>query len=395
MLRNFVFLFLGFLLSQNDLSAQIDVSGQGSVAYVKSENGASQYVINNGDPTFAWRWDLFADTRISDNITMMSNLRILQDEVLHVDYFAMQVTDIASLGINTQMGLIDIPFGNLSDRRFPQDNPFYDLPLMNEHLTSLCASDYKLWVLVPQFAIQGNGVRLLDQGLYDLGIKVFGSFGIFDFAAALTNGMVSETGTYESRGLNAKAGFGKIFRLAVTPTTGFTVGISYATGPFMKNQSDDSNSAFYGEDPRDYPQNIVMGDVDFSYGHFSFYGQAAYNTWELEDDGGEEGYWKLHSNLTAFAYSAEAQYAVTPRLSIAARGGGLFFNSISDTVPTFSGPVLYSGTWDHNVFRLEGALGYHFSRELLVKLVYEWNRTYGLQQDPPDDVFVIQSVVGF
>ncbi len=393
----YALVFLCFLpVTAGSLCAQIEVTGQGSAAYVKSESGFSQYVFDNGRPTFTWRFDLFADARISDNFSILTNTRILQDEVIHLDYFALRMTDITSFGLNAQAGLIDLPFGNLGDRRFPADNPFFNLPLMNEHLTSLCASDYKLWVLVPQFAIQGDGVRLLDQGLYDLGVKLYGTAGIFEYAVALTNGMISETGVYSAQGLNANRGMGKIIRLAVTPMTGLTIGVSYATGAFMDDQSNDSGSAFYKEDPTEYPQHIVMGDVDFSYGYFALYAQAAYNRWQLGRTGDyESARWRLNEDLTAFAYSVEARYAVTPRISIAARAGELLFNSISDFVPTFSGPVYYTGTWDHNTFRLETGIGYHLSREALLKLVYEWNRTYGMPVDPEDDLFVIQTVFSF
>ncbi len=387
------------LFTSGLVDAQIDVSGQGSVAYVKSENGQSQYVFNAGNPTFAWRWDLFADMRINNSVTLFSNVRMLQDQVLHIDYFALNVADIGSSGVNAQLGLIDLPVGSLGTRRFPKDNPFFDLPLMNEHYTSLCASDYRLWVLVPEFAIHGDGVRLLDQGLYDLGVKLYGSFGIFDYAAALTNGMVSETSTYGPNGLNANGGFGKMFRLAVTPMTGLTIGGSYAAGPFMMDQSTDTNSSMYGEDARNYPQEIFTGDIDFSFDHVAFYGQAAYNVWKFSEDAGGEssGEWKgaIHSDLKAFAYSFEGRYAITPRLSFAARVGGLVFATVAESVYSHEGTVWYNGTWDHNVLRLESAFGYRLSREFLVKCVYEWNTTYDLSEDPKDNFFAIQTVVSF
>lgn len=136
-MQKFLMMFLAAAWCVSAAWSQIDVSGEGSVGYLKSEQGFSQYVVDNGNPTFVWRWDLFADMRISDNVSLMSNFRMLQDEVFHIDYFALRVTDIGSTGVNAQMGLIDLPFGNLGNRRFPKENPFYDLPLMNEHLTSL------------------------------------------------------------------------------------------------------------------------------------------------------------------------------------------------------------------------------------------------------------------
>ena len=381
-------LYLSYTFHQIS-SAQFRITGQGSAAFVKSNDGFSQYSFNSGRGTFAWRWDVFADALVSDNISLFSNFRMLQDQTLHVDYFALRVMDVASSGINVEAGLIDIPFGSLAERRYPMQNPFFNLPLMNEHITALCASDYRVWTLIPAFAVRGDGVRLLDQGLYDLGVMVYGKVGIAEYAAALINGMVSTTSTYAPQGLNPNKGYGKVFRFAVTPTTGLKIGASYAFGPFMKDQSADSNSAIFGEDPDEYPQHIIGGDIDFSFEHFSFYGQAAYNIWKFE----EEHY---GSDLKAFAYSAEGRYAITPRVSVALRIGGLVFNSINAPLPSFGHRMVpYSGKWDHDIIRLEGSVDYRLAREVLIKFVYQWNNTMGVVRDPVDNLVVLQTVFAF
>ncbi len=362
------------------LLAQLKFNGQASVAFVASQSGTSQYVFNQGRGTFAWRLDGFADAGLSDNIAFLSNLRILQDQVLHIDYLVLRVTDIASSGINAELGQIGIPFQNLGERQFPWRNAFFSLPLMNEHLTSLSNRDYTL--RAPDLArpARGDGVHLLDGALYDLGAKFYGDLGMFTYSAALIDGMISETGTYGSAGLNTHHGFGTIFRFAATPQTGLTIGISYAFGPYMNDS--------YGRDPNHYPQRIVGSDVEFSAGYFSFYGQAAYNSWK---------YYSL--NLKAFGYSAEGRYAATPRLSVAFRAGGLVFNSITAQVYTDTydpaGFVPYTGKWDYDVLRLEGALLYRFARELLFKITYQWNRTFNVANDPADNVFAAQAVMSF
>ena len=199
------------------LTAQIQVSGQASAGFLKANDGESQYAFNDGKGTFVWRLDLFGDAIVTDNITFLSNFRILQDQVPHIDLLAIRASDIGETGISLQAGQIDIPFGNLGEQRFPKQNPFFDLPLINEHITTLCESDYKVWTLNPEYQIAGNGVSLLDQGLYDLGVKAYGSIGILDYSVALINGMISTTGTYSPNGLDPHNGFGKVLRLAITP----------------------------------------------------------------------------------------------------------------------------------------------------------------------------------
>jgi len=377
------------------LHAQLQVTGQASAGFVKANDGESQYAFNEGNGTFVWRLDLFSDAIVTDNITFLSNFRMLQDQVPHIDLLAIRASDIGETGISLQAGQIDIPFGNLGEQRFPKQNPFFDLPLMNEHITSLCASDYKVWTLNPEYQIARDGVSLLDQGLYDLGVKAYGSIGIFDYGIAIINGMISTTGTYSPNGLDSHNGIGKVVRLAVTPAAGLTFGVSYAEGPYMKDESESidfsggtpDTSAFYGKSPDSYLQHIAGGDISFSLGHFSFDGEAVDNSWDY-----------LNSiRLKALSYSATAQYAFTPRISGALRAGGISFNSVSGLkeVNQFFQHVTYSGKWDHDVFRLEGAASYKFDPAVLLKAGYQINQTYDLPKDPVDNMLFVQTVVSF
>ncbi len=384
------------LVGARALLAQLHVSGDAATAFVKSNDGESQYDFDGGRGTFAWRLDLFGDAVISDDITFLSNLRMLQDQIPHIDLMAIRVADVAESGISIQAGEIDVPFGNLSEDRFPKDNPFFDLPLMNEHVTALCASDYKIWSLNPEYQIIGDGVRLVDQGLYDLGVKAYGSVGILAYSVAITNGMISTTGTYSPNGLESHHELGKVFRLAITPMTGLTIGASYGTGPFMNDQSETINdpdspspdtSAFFGISPDGYQQHIYGGDLDYSFGYFSFRGEIIDNTWHYLDG----------MDLKAFGYSAMARYKFSPRFSAALRAGGLLFNTVRNVkeLNAFFRPVLYTGKWDHDVFRLEGAVAYKIDAALLLKAGYQINRTYDLPKDPVDNVLFLQSVLSF
>ena len=208
------------------------------------------------------------------------------------------------------------------------------------------------------------------------------SFGRF----ALTNGMLSSTATYATDGLNGSKGIGKIARISVTPMIGLTVGASWARGPFLKDNRVSAAGSSYPNyyDPMAYQQETVGGDIDFSYDHFAFYGETFLNTWEFTNEYG--------ASLDAFGYSAEARYTIAPRLTAGARIGELRFNTVSHLAYAAPGTPV---PWDHNVLRLEGALGYRVSREMLLKAVYTWNRTYGLPADPRDNSIGVQTVVSF
>ena len=134
-------------------------------------------------------------------------------------------------------------------------------------------------------------------------------------------------------------------------------------------------------------QKIAGGDVSFSLGHFLFDGEVIDNSWQYLDN----------IELKAFGYSAMAQYTFTPRLSGALRAGGISFNSVSGLpeINEYFQHIVYSGNWDHDVFRLEGAASYKFDPALLLKIGYQINRTYDLSKDPVDNVFFAQTVVSF
>jgi hypothetical protein len=380
-------LFLALLLvsAAPPLSAQVRVSGQASAAWKKSDAGSSQYVFNNGRASFAWRGDLFIDMPLSEDVLFLSSFRMEQDRVLDVDLFAIRFTDVLSLPLSIEAGETDLPFGNLGERRYPKSNPFLSLPLAHEHVTSLRSSDYRLYRYDGHYQAAGNGFRLLDGGLYDLGVKLFGSVGPVDYALAVTNGMVSSTSSYGSSGLNGSKGIGTTGRVALTPVIGLTLGVSYARGPFLKDQAAYAGyPTTGGDDPMAYQQQIVGADIDFSIDHLSVYGEAFMNRWDYAADYG--------SSLDAVGFSLEGRYTFLPRLSAAVRVGGLRFNSIAG-LPSASGAA--PEPWDHDVTRVEAAVGYRLSREALLKIVYTVNRTEGLPRDPADDAFGVQTVVSF
>jgi hypothetical protein len=378
-------LLLGTLVGFASSPGQLHLSGQASPAYVKSDAGTSQYIIDEGRATFAWRFDLFADAAISDHIFFLSNVRMVQDQIVHVDLFSLKFTDLTPADFNIEAGEIDLPFGNLGERRFPRTNPFYTLPLLHEHLTSLRSSNYGLFTYDSRYTSAGDGIRILDQGLYDLGVKLYGGLGIFDYWVAVTNGMLSATSSYStgygSPGLNANRGLGTIVRLAATPITGLTIGSAYATGPFLP----ESNASIYGVlyNPSDIKQHALEGDIDFSIEHFSLYAEVVHNVWTFSDVYGKD--------LTATGYSIEGRYTPVPRVTLAARAGEIFFNDI--LVGNLVEPLYIR--WDRNILRLEGALGYRLDRAALVKLIYVSNTTLGVTEDPPDNSLIVQAVVSF
>ena len=352
--------------------AQVMVSGQVAADFLKTAPTQSQQVVNAGRPVFGWGAYLFADAQITDNVAALGTVRITADEKLNIDYLAIRLTDLTPLAVNVLVGKFDLPFGNLGERRYPQKNSFFRLPLIHEYRTALPDHITSEAALVANKG-QGSGMPLLDLGMYDLGAMVYGSFGIFDYAFAVTNGTVSAA---SYGGQNSNSVIGKIFRLAVTPMTGLTVGAAYAWGAYL----DESGPA----PPRNvninaYQQKAGEIDVEFSRGYLVLDGQVLFNTWPLPLE-------TRDVNLSAFGYYLEGKYTVLPGLYLAVRSSGERF---ADTpLEGINQP------WDYNVTEWEFAAGYFLDRNVLLKLVRAETRTWG-GSHPRDNLTALQLTVAF
>lgn len=364
------------------LEAQIDLYGEVSPAFINSSDHTPQLTVNEGRPTFQWRLDLLADAYITDNITAYANIRSHQDEIINIDYLAIRITDISPIGFNIQAGKFDMPFGNLYSRRFPSDNFLFDLPLLYQYHT-VVMSEYSFpdkQALLEYRGLGGSAalpssMPVLDYGIYGTGIMLFGSSGIVDYFAALMNGTVSNTGSY-GNSLNFNSDLGKLFRIAVTPVTGFTLGTAFSWGSYLS----DNIGGYIPEysSVTDYKQYTAGIDIEYSRGHIQFFSQAVYNSWEHPVS--------PESNLNVFGYFAETKYAFRPRWFVSARINQLLFSDITVDGTDYR--------WDHDVLRIEGGLGYAIDRNTLVKFVFHETMVYAAEQSS-NSTFALQLVARF
>jgi hypothetical protein len=352
--------------------AQVLLSGQTAAHFLKSSPSQSPRTVNNGRPSFGWESDLFVDGRISDRVTALSTFRVTEDLVLNVDYAAIRLTDLTPIHLNFQAGRFDLPFGNLGERRFPRRNFLFGLPLLYEYGTALpdhLTSEQE--ILAARGT--GSGMPLLDGGVYDLGAMLFGSWGILDYALAVSSGTISAT-TYGTQ--NSNSDVGTVARLAVTPFTGLTVGTAYAQGAYMDEPSSASPQTV---NVNNFRQHALEIDLEFSRDHAVVYGEAVFNRWPVPLQTGDQ-------NFDLFGYYIEGKYTVIPRFYVALRMSGLHFGTA--TLDQQQQP------WDYDVAEFEGGVGYFIDRDVLIKLVRRETRTYG-GTNPKDGLTVLQLAVAY
>ncbi len=352
--------------------AQITFSGQSAAHFYKSAPTSSPRAFNDGRPSFGWDTEAFLDASVTDNVFALSTIRATESRPIEFEMMAVRFLDLTPLHLNLQAGKFDLPFGNLGDRRYPRRNNLFSLPLIYEYRSALPNYPVSEAALLANRG-RGAGMRLLDLGMYGLGAMVYGTQGPLEYAFSVTSGTVSST-SYQSP--NSAEGLGKVIRLAVTPWTGFTVGGAYAWGGYLVDQY--GSPAAYS--PLDgYIQKSAEVDVEFSRGHFVFYGEGVCAFWPFPVGSRDE-------TFKVLGYYCEGKYTILPRFYLALRVSGLQFGNA--VLATLDRP------WDDNVTEWEGGLGYFVDRNVLLKLVRRETRFQG-GTFPKDNLTVLQLAVSY
>jgi hypothetical protein len=366
------FLSVIMVLTVAEAIGQVNIGGQGSASLYRYARTTSPLSENAGVPSFGWDMLLFVDGHVAENVVALGTIEATDASPLDVGVAALRVTDVTPLHLTFQAGKFDLPFGNLGERRYPRNNPLYGLPLIHEYRTGL-SEEAQSDGLILAWRGTGYGLRVLNGGMYDVGLMASGSWGIVEVTLAISRGTVSGT-SYST--IERHGDIGKLVRVAMTPATGFILGMSYGWGAYM---AETPLSRQRGIDVDSYVQTTAGVDVEYSVGHLVATGEGALNSWPVSMPGRKE-------NFRAGGYSLEVKYTVVPRLYIAARFGELRFNSVQ-----LNG---ISQMWDFPVSSFEGGIGYFIDRNALIKLIRRETRIKG-GSHPKDNLTALQLAVSY
>jgi hypothetical protein len=171
---------------------------------------------------------------------------------------------------------------------------------------------------------------------------------------SLTVGTLSDPQTSDNNDGKQLSG-----RFGVRPTPGLSIGVSGASGEFV----DEEYQALLPEPARSetYRQQALGVDGEYARGHVVVRGEIVSSHWDTPFLNGDPTL-RLH----ALGTSIETRIALTPRWSVAVRGDRLGFSEVE----TATGANV---TWDANVKRVEGAVGYMLRRNVRLKASYQYN----------------------
>lgn len=267
-----------------------------------------------------------------------------------------------------EAGLIPVHDGLWAPRTYSNKNPLVAIPLAYYWKTSLPAHQMPIDLadLAGRRGQGQHGISYTDSTgnvrgssfhtapiLYDncwnYGLYTLGTVGRLEYAVGVTVGSpadpVASSDTNEDLALHAKLG------VALSP--GLKLYLSAARGAYLSR--DVQSFLPEGMSINDYDQNLMILSLDWQWRYVSVTGEYFYNEFETP--------LRTRDPLDNRSFYVQSVYKLHPGWYIAMRYDELRFGEVDiDGTPT---------TWDNNIARLEGGVGYHVTRELLAKFVVQ------------------------
>jgi hypothetical protein len=365
---------------------RVVVSGDVALSFGTADVGYFNLFDYSHDSFNVLSMSLSAEVRASDRLAFVG--QVLDEVSLrgrdpdpsdrHVFYpyaLYVRVRPMASRPLTILGGRIPPVFGAFARRDYGEVNALIGLPLAYGYSTTMRPepppSRRELilnrgggWaVRYPRATatVGPQGLPLVSARRWDTGVSAQWDGGKVEAGVAVTVGTLSSPLTDDDNDGKQVSG-----RFAVTPTASFSVGVSAASGEYL---SEPGGQTDYGEvvglpPPASYDthrQQALGLDAEYSLGHVVVRGEVVASRWDVPFQNGDPTL-----PLDALGTSLEARVALTPRWSMAVRGDRLGFSRVAAA----NGVVR---TWDANVLRVEGAVGYLVRRNVRLKAGYQYN----------------------
>jgi hypothetical protein len=357
------------------LGGRLSLGGDGSVAISTSDH---ESYFNYGDYQYDTmrlvRLGLAATLRLGSRVVAATEVRSEGEttggawRVYPVSLFV-AVRPFGESSLTVGAGIVQPAFGAFNERRYGADNLLIGYPIAYQYTTAVRADAIPAtadevvrnrargWS--PHYSIGAgagvSGLPLVNSNGWSPGVRVSMVHGPFTGAVAVTRGGLAAPGSAAWDGRWEVTG-----RAALRLTPGLQVGLSAAHGAFIDGAlTPIVETAVANRDPR---ETGFGADVEYSRGYWLLRAETVVS--RRTYPAFLRPY--LLDPLTAVAVDGEVRYTIMPGLYAAARVGHLAFGSIPAT----------SGTpgWDADVTRAETGLGYSFTRNLLLKVVYQYHR---------------------
>jgi len=351
---------------QAALSGLLDLEGY----YVDQRPPALLY---EDESFFNPRLSLFLDTRLGPHFYSFVQARLdrgfdpgEKDFEARLDEYLLRWTPWLDGRLNLQFGKSATVVGSWVQRHDSWQNPLITAPLPYENLTTVSYEDPPA---SPQDFLarrslpdnKDEWVPVIWGPVYATGGSVFGSLGKFDYAFEFKNVAISSSPDRWGLGdslwkyptVNGRLGF--------RPTAAWNHGISFSVGPYQSSEAADELPQ--GKSIRNYNQITLDYDVSYAWRRWQWWAEVFLNRFDVPNVG----------NADSVAYYLEAKYKITSGLYAAARWNQELFANVNNGLGG-------QEAWDNDMFRIDLALGYRFTRHLQTKLQYSFGHRSGSVQ---------------
>ena len=288
------------------------------------------------------------------------------DFAARADEYLLRWTPWNDNRLNLQFGKFATVVGSWVQRHDSWQNPLITAPLPYENLTPVSyedppasPTDFLARRTVPD--MKDSWVPIIWGPVYATGWSVFGTIGKFDYALDLKNAAISSnpdewqlnSSLWQYPTVSARLGF--------RPAPAWNHGISFSVGPYLSTEASEELPA--GKSIGDYYQFTVDYDVSYSVQRWQWWGEVFLSRFEVPNVG----------NADLISYYLEVKYKITSSLFAAARWNQELYGKINNG---FGGEE----TWGNDMYRIDLAIGYRFTRHLQGKVQYSFGHRNTTQQ---------------
>ena len=327
---------------------------------------------------------LFLDVPMTDQLAVFGQVLFDEASVFPARTYGLyaMASNFGVPDMSVEVGKIPMIFGTFAPRSYENKNPLVGYPLAYQYHTTLRADQVPMspadLIEVRGRGQQGvaftdfhgnpsgaagvmSGSPILYDTCWDIGAATLGTWRWFEYAGGVTMGTVG----MPMRSRDSNDGHQLVGRLGFVPVTGLRVSVSGSRGPYLGTPVRDFLPE--GAAVEDYDQFAKALSIDWSYRHAAFVAEVV--------DNGFESPW-IPEELGTTAWYAEGKYTFLPGAYFAAR-----FDQLKHDTIAYEDPVTFEmkrETWDQDVQRAEGAIGYWVTSGILTRVdVQLWDENAG------------------
>jgi len=352
---------------------QIQISGQLDV--VARNTDAKDFT----NKTFAGfsnydflRVRLFFDAQPSDNVTIFTQV-LIGDRRFNL-YAAYIRLSLFEKNLNMHIGLIPNTVGIWGPRTYSDKNPFIGVPLLHNYHSAYdfrsISDDISSFAAGKGMGYDNSGLPILYDFCWNTGIEFFGSYGIVDWSFAAVTG--SETYPTRSQGKDMPQ---FTSRLLFIPSAEFNFSFSGYWGPYLSKENIKNLPGITKSEDEFINKGAGVGIV-YSRGYFEIFSESFWSSWE-------HPYYK---ELSAWSSYVDLKYKFATQWYTATRLEVMRFSNLKFQE--------YNDSWDYPLNRYDFVVGYHFDRNVIIKLDTQFVDNLG-NDDFDDKIVAIQVSTSF